>query len=125
MPSTLFQDPRGGFQVAPKLLIVDLTADTNVPASATDKFVSGVRVLGAKALSATATPTANTGTVSWGYAAANSGANALRGTLPVFSPTNPATELVINLPAGQTLNLAHLLFRLGTAGDKVIIEYWE
>lgn len=108
---------------APKFLFVTLATGTAVQASATNLQFTAATFYGVKAVSATAAPTANTGTAYIGFTDAT-GASGVAAASPAFCDSITAGSYVSLAQTGTKYNLQDI-YLLGTTGDKILIVYTQ
>lgn len=115
----------GACKRAPKLILVALSGTTIAAASATERWVTSVRIIGAKVIAADALPTANTAVIWYGY---NDGAasptHVIRGTVPVWTSAGDEGVLVAS-SVGQRFDLRRLSIQATSSGDKAVLEFVE
>lgn len=106
-----------------KFLFVALSTGTAVQASTTNLQFTAATFYGVKAVSATAAPTANTGTAYVGFVDA-AGASGVTAGQPAFCDSITAGSYVSLQQIGTKYDLKDLYF-LGSTGDKILIVYTQ
>jgi hypothetical protein len=109
----------------PALVLVALSGTTIAAASATERWVTSVRIIGAKAIAADALPTPNTAILNYGY---NDGAasptHTIRGSVPVWTSAGDEGVMVA-ASVGQRFDLRRLSLQATSSGDKAVLEFIE
>ena len=115
----------GACKRKPQLILVALSGTTIAAASATERWVTSVRIIGAKVLAANALPTANTAVIWYGY---NDGAasptHVIRGTVPIWTAAGDE-GVVVTASVGQRFDLRRLSLQATSSGEKAVLEFVE